>query len=140
MRGRELLYEDIIQQIRQSKPLSEVLDKKEVCRRGGWAHRIAKASRMLKPTQLRRFFGPIKAAAQQYRHEGDKVDVGQLIELVPMIAYARGRGLIPEQFAELLFACLDPDKIQTSDDIAALEMLLTAVVAWHKYEYPGSTR
>lgn len=92
----------------------------------------------LKPTQLRKIFHAIKAIERRFKGEDasnqlnpqDKVDIHML---VPELAYARGRDLIPQKFYELMRRCLSDQKMQTVGDLLRLAQLLTAVLAYHKY-------
>ncbi len=53
--------------------------------------------------------------------------------LVPELAYARGRDLIPQKFYDLMRRCLSDPKLQTVGDFRRLAELLTALLAYHKY-------
>ena len=57
---------------------------------------------------------------------------GKLLPLIPELAYAQGRGLIPDDFYRLMKASLSSQKLQTVKDFRLLTEFLTAVLAYHK--------
>jgi CRISPR-associated protein Csm2 len=92
----------------------------------------------LKPTQLRKTFHTIKAIERQFKADNDSKpldshDKVRMRLLVPELAYARGRDLIPKRFYELMRRCLSDQKLQTVGDLRRLSELLTALLAYHKY-------
>lgn len=92
----------------------------------------------LKPTQLRKIFHTIKDIERRFKADDDnkrldpedKVDIRLL---VPELAYARGRELIPQKFYDIMRRCLSDQKLQTVGDFRRLAQLLTALLAYHKY-------
>ncbi|MBC7286777.1 MAG: type III-A CRISPR-associated protein Csm2 [Armatimonadetes bacterium] len=142
---QDLGVDEIIREVKGSTKLSDVLTPEKVCPRDGWAHQVVKAvGRGLKPTQLRRVFGPIKALAMRAslgkdrggQDQAMKEILPELISLTPVLAYSVGRGHLPRELFELLSACLDIEKLKCLEDVEKLGDFLTAIVAWHKYEYP----
>lgn len=137
------VWNEIDSALRGDQRISEVLTAERVCPRDGWAHRIAKdLGSGMNPTQLRRFFGPLKAIADvhRWRNPDDEIQSENRVELlllVPMLAYAVGRGRMPERFFWRLEACLGTTRLRTAADVVALGDFLTAVVAWHKFENPS---
>jgi CRISPR-associated protein Csm2 len=92
----------------------------------------------LKPTQLRKVFHAIKTIERSFK--GD--EAGSPLEpqdkvairlLVPELAYARGRDLIPQKFYDLMRRCLGEQKLRTVGDVRRLAQFLTALLAYHKY-------
>ena len=94
----------------------------------------------MNPTQLRRFFGPIKAIAEKYRYStSDKLDERdrrRILSLTPLIAYAVGRRLMSPGFFRILERCLTQQNLGPRDAVCLGEFL-TAVVAWHKFLNPS---
>jgi len=93
----------------------------------------------LKPTQLRKVFHAIKAVERRFKVDTDDKPLDQnnkikIRMLVPELAYARGRDLIPQKFYELMRRCLSDQKLQTVGDFRRLAQLLTALLAYHKYQ------
>ncbi len=92
----------------------------------------------LKPTQLRKIFSAIKARERVLRGRSDDqaLDASARRDmrlLIPELAYARGRELIPQGFYDLMKLCLSGDKLQTVGDLKRLVEFLTAILAYHKY-------
>jgi CRISPR-associated protein Csm2 len=105
---------------------------------GGLADELAKGYKgRLKATQLRRFFHAIKNIERGMRSYKDEDQLpaeirGKLLPLIPELAYAQGRGLIPDDFYRLMKASLSSQKLQTVKDFRLLTEFLTAVLAYHK--------
>ncbi|MDZ7315997.1 MAG: type III-A CRISPR-associated protein Csm2 [candidate division KSB1 bacterium] len=102
----------------------------------GWADCIAeKFKDKLKPTQLRKVFHSLKAVQRKV----EKEDPNHLFNretvalLLPELAYAVGRELIPEKFYKLFKTCFDAQLLQTNADFLRFMDFLTAVLAFHKY-------
>ncbi len=92
----------------------------------------------LKPTQLRRVFHALKEKERKFRgkNEGDILeaeDRREIYLLLPELAYARGRRLIPQNFYELMRLCLSSEKLKTIGDFRRLVQFVTAILAYHKY-------
>lgn len=86
----------------------------------------------LKPTQLRRVFHQIKDLRRQIKHEA-KFDRTKLALVMPTLAYAVGRKLIPVDFYELMKMCFGQERCRTQKDFETAADLLEAIMAYHKY-------
>lgn len=138
----ELTPQTIVAHIRQSHDtLSTILAPSMFCEPGKLGDAIAVTlMEKLKPTQLRKVFNPIKQIGRQLNVAGlkssDPIPTDQrssILMLLPPLAYARGRDLIPEEFYQLLVVCLDSNKLKTVADFNRLDEFLTAILAYHKY-------
>lgn len=90
----------------------------------------------LKATQLRKFFGLIKAAYRQSRlkHQVELEPAlrAKLMLVMPTLAYAKARNLIPVDFYEILRDCMSTTRLQNAEDLERLSQFMEALVAYHK--------
>jgi CRISPR-associated protein Csm2 len=93
---------------------------------------VGNRDKELKATQLRRFFHKIKQIQRQVEMTG-KFKYEQVASVMPVLAYARGRKLIPEEFYELMKLCFGSEKCKSPEDFLAAASFLEAVMAYHKY-------
>lgn len=138
-----LTKENVIDQLRKPGSLSQLLDPEQFAEPEKVADQLADGfikdkSAELKPTQLRRVFHALKQKERKFRlkSEGDVLepnDKKEIYLLLPELAYARGRGLIPQNFYELMRLCLSTDKLKTIGDFRRLVQFVTAILAYHKY-------
>jgi CRISPR type III-A-associated protein Csm2 len=56
-----------------------------------------------------------------------------LLGIMPELAYARGRKLIPNKFYRIMKACLRNQSLVTVGDFRLFLEFLTAVLAYHKF-------
>jgi CRISPR type III-A-associated protein Csm2 len=86
----------------------------------------------LKPTQLRRFFHQIKSLHRQFEKESE-FDRTKVALVMPALAYAVGRSLIPVDFYELMKFCFGAERCKTKADFENSVQFLEAILAYHKY-------
>ena len=124
---------EIIQKINNTKMLSEI-KAKDYADENGYADTIAKASRDLKTTQLRKFFGAVRLIEQ--RESWDEIEV-EFYLLKPKHAAAKGRGLVPDDFFDVMMALMR--KVDVGDENEKMKNFDTfinffeSIVAYHKY-------
>jgi CRISPR-associated protein Csm2 len=134
-----LSKENILDELKRQGTLSTLLPVEEFVEPQQLAYQLAGEFRTtLKPTQLRKIFHAIKAIERQFKGANDDKALDQrakvkIHRLVPELAYARGRDLIPQKFYELMCSCLSTQKLETVGDFRRLADLLTALLAYHKY-------
>lgn len=98
---------------------------------GGLADCFAeKMKKDLKATQLRRFFHEIKDLKLGFKATG--FNRSRIAMLMPMLAYAKGRGVIPQEFYDLMTQCFGMEKCQDAEDFDRAVDLLEAILAYHK--------
>lgn len=134
----------ILKEIDSLKMLKE-LDTKKFADENGYADRLAgRFGKKLKTTQLRKFFGAIKEIESDLKERDWSSIEAKFFLLKPMLAYAKGRGLIPEEFYEFMKICMSKVDIGSNDDkkenFRRLVEFLEAVVAYHKYYNPDHRR
>ncbi len=114
------------------------LDPKDFCEEEGLADSLAQrfGKEALKPTQLRKVFHPLKAmrrdVERELKSEEDRKRPFQrteVIKLMPTLAYASGRGLIPKDFYDIMRTCVSAQKIKTNDDFIRLAEFVEAILA-----------
>lgn len=122
------------QHIQQLKSMSE-LEPRHFAEEHGLADSLAsELGGDLKPTQLRKVFHTIKDLRRQVEREtGDAFDRTELALLMPTLAYAAGRRLLPQDFYEVLKLCLGSERLQTREDFMRAADFIEAVMAYHKY-------
>lgn len=87
----------------------------------------------LKPTQLRRFFHQVKLLARQAERSRDGFDRTSLAQVMPFLAYAVGRELIPQDFYDLMKLSFGQQRCATKADFLNAANFLEAIMAFHKY-------
>lgn len=133
---------NVVSQLEQrSESLSQVLHVKDFAGTGDLADQLARGyGDRLKATQLRRVFHTIKDIERGLPREDRKLtdqELAEILPLLPELAYARGRDLIPQDFYELMRACMDKGKLRTVSDFRLLTRLLEAILGYHKYYDKG---
>lgn len=123
--------------------LSEILSVSDFAEPDKAAHKLAKEyaqkDKGLKPTQLRQVFHRLKDVERKLKSYKDDQDIpaerrADILPMMPHLAYAFGRELIPPHFYELMKACLRPTMLVKVKDFRLLVEFLTAILAYHKYE------
>ncbi|MBU1055682.1 MAG: type III-A CRISPR-associated protein Csm2 [Proteobacteria bacterium] len=103
-----------------------------------WAHRIAKELyKDMKTTQLRKVFTKIKTLEIKVKGQkpDDKFNEPDLYMLIPHLAYAKGRKLIPPVFYDMMKTIIGDGKngkIKTVEDFRRFVDFMTAIIAYHK--------
>ncbi len=127
---------DVIQRIASLKRLRE-LKVEEFAVEGGLADQVVQAmgTTSLKPTQLRKVFHTLKTIQQRVKQKpaSDSFDSTELLRLMPVLAYAVGRELIPRDFYHLLREVFKSEKLQTNEDFLRAFDFVEAILAYHKY-------
>ena len=125
----------VLERVNLLSTMSE-LDPSEFAEENGLADSLAQKFKKdeLKPTQLRKIFHALKQIERGIKIENpeDKLDRTQIMKLLPELAYASGRGLIPKDFYDLMKTCLSSQKLKTNSDFMRLMDFLTAILAYHK--------
>lgn len=86
----------------------------------------------LKPTQLRRFFHQIKELQHEFK-KNKTFDHSRVALLMPILAYAVGRGLIPVKFYDLMKFCFGSERCKSHEDFENAAQFLEAILAYQKY-------
>lgn len=127
---------EIINEINQVKMLSDI-SAKQYADENGYADIIAKNSKKLKTTQLRKFFGAVKLIEQ--KESWDEIEVDFYL-LKPQFAVAKGRKLIPSNFYKIMMALMrkvdvgsEEEKMKNFDTFVNF---FESIVAYHKFHYP----
>jgi CRISPR-associated protein Csm2 len=113
------------------------LSYEDFCEENKYAHSLAQRWKgELKPTQLRKVFNQLKDQKKevQKRDVKEVFDRKNIIKLMPMLAYACGRDLIPKDFYDIMKICLSKEKLKTNKDFILLVEFIEAILAFHKYE------
>jgi CRISPR-associated protein Csm2 len=129
-----LTAQQVIAKVESLKRLAE-LDPRDFAEEGGYAHVLAREfGGSLKPTQLRKVFHALKRIdlGLKGRPAEATLDRAEVNRLIPELAYALGRQLIPRDFYNLMKACLGHQRMQTVGDFRRTMELLTAVLAYQK--------
>ncbi len=125
---------EVINKIKYGKNLSSVLTIEEVNLPDCAAYNVAKDlafKKSLNTNQLRKIFEQIKECEKYL----PKVEIArnELYKILPLIAYAVGRGNCPKEFFELINVCIKPDKLVGVTDVKRLIEFLTSIVAYFKF-------
>lgn len=127
---------DVKKHLEQLKELSALKPEDYALEEGGIANTIAKSGDM-KFTQIRKFFSQIKrieTTELRKKKDTDPIDPTKLYMLMPELAYGVGRKVIDKEFYEVMKICLGGNKIQKVADFKRFVELLTAVIAYRKFE------
>ncbi len=122
---------DIIEEIKKLKSIKE-LDPSKFYEENGFADSLAQKFKKdeLKATQLRKIFHALKELHREIKFK--PFDRTKVMKLLPEIAYASGRGLIPKQFYDLLKICFSKEKMKDKEDFERIMDFLTSILAYHK--------
>lgn len=127
-RPQQSQIQPAIDRVRSLKSMSQLMPE-DYAPQGKLAELVAQKV-AINPTQLRKIFHYVKDLRRTFQKE--KFDRGKLALMMPMLAYSRGRDLIPEDFYQLMVLCFS-DKCNTSEDFESATRFLEAVMAYHKY-------
>lgn len=133
-RNQEPTYIDnLIKKIKDSSSLSSVLTVEEVNLPERAAYNVAYQikNEKLETNQLRKIFEQIKSC-EKYLYDIDLAKK-ELYKVLPLMAYAVGRDILPLKFFELLKECINENKLKSEVDINRLIEFLTSIVAYFKY-------
>jgi CRISPR-associated protein Csm2 len=86
----------------------------------------------LKAAQLRKVFHQIKDMRRKFKHDMP-YDRTQVALVMPTLAYAVGRKLIPDDFYQLMKICFGQQRCRTQQDFESAADFLEAIMAYHKY-------
>ncbi|MDZ7379261.1 MAG: type III-A CRISPR-associated protein Csm2 [candidate division KSB1 bacterium] len=135
----DLKPENVVERLKgHPGSLAEALRVEDFAEPGKLAEGLVKQYKDdLKAAQLRRFFHTIKNIERRMRGRSEDApltgeDREDVLRLLPELAYARGRNLIPGNFYELMKTCLGSEKLKTVKDFRRLAAFLTAILAYHK--------
>jgi len=125
---------EIKQQIQKLPSMSE-LKAEDYADEGKLAEQLVIAvGKDLKPTQLRKIFHHVKDLQKELNNDPDKkFDRSKVALIMPALAYAVGRGLIPNDFYEVMKMVFGAEKCKTREDFITAANFLEAVMAYHKY-------
>jgi CRISPR-associated protein Csm2 len=130
---------DLNRQLEQPGTLTEILKPKDFAEEDQVAATIAlKHQDDLKPNQTRRVFHTFKEIDRATRGEENNTELKdeyrtRLTLLMPELAYATGRELIPREFYGILKRCLATEKLKTVGDLRRLVQFLSAILAYQKF-------
>jgi len=108
----------------------------------GWAYILVNEfGDKLKSTQLRKFFAGIKNAHLQAKKTTNwqanqplLPEVrSKLLLMMPTLAYAKARKLVPGDFYEIVRDCLSQNRLKDNGDLEKLSQFMEAIVAYHKF-------
>jgi CRISPR-associated protein Csm2 len=127
------------EEIKKVKNLCE-LSVDVVAGENGIAERAAKEFKNnLKTTQLRKFFDQAKSIESNLKEKGWEAVSADFAMLRPILAYAKGRKLIPDSFYLFMTLCMgkivapDGDETKTKENYKRFIQILESVVAYQKY-------
>jgi CRISPR type III-A-associated protein Csm2 len=123
--------QDVIKELKQLKQMRD-LDAEIYAIQGGWADVVAQQSG-IKPTQLRKIFHYIKDLKLKVQRDEKAFNKAKMAMLMPMLAYAKGRNHIKDEFYQILSTCFGPQKCSTAQDFIEAANFLEAIMAYHKY-------
>ena len=100
-----------------------------------------KERNVLKANQLRKVFSAIKLIQRKIeveigKNEKVKEETFEREAIAPLLvnlAYARGRGLLPKEFYEILTLCLSKQKLRTNEDFMRVAQFTEAILAYYKF-------
>lgn len=133
---------EYIRKVRAVKSLGDIgID--EIAKEDGIAEQAAKEFERLKPSQLRRVFDVVKKIDYTLVDKS-WTDVEADFHMIrPLLAYAKGRDLIPDDFYTLVTIAMQKvpvgDDDQKKKNYRIFVKLLESIVAYHKYYYKERT-
>ncbi|AEB09562.1 type III-A CRISPR-associated protein Csm2 [Desulfobacca acetoxidans] len=124
----------IIDEIKEKNQFSQITIE-EFAPEEGWANSIAKELKD-KRRQLRKVFAQIKDIEKKIKkmNEQDELNEPKIFLILPQVAYARGRNLIPVDFYNLIKIIIGTKgkgtKLKKVEDFRRFTDFMTAVVAY----------
>ena len=127
---------DVINKINACNTLSEIKAPDFLDDETGYAHIVAKNSKKLNTTQLRKFFAALKK--MEKKETWDEIET-EFYLLKPRMAVAVGRGNVPKNFYSVVLAAMSKvDNIEDDEvkmkNFDTFVKFFEAIVAYHKYE------
>ena len=127
---------EVKQQVERLRRMND-LSPTDFAEEGGLADSLAREfGDKLKPTQLRKVFTEIKRIRREVEHKMPPEAVFEqtkLMRLMPTLAYAVGRELLPRDFYDILKLSFGRQRVQTNADFLRAADFVEAIVAYHKY-------
>ena len=127
---------DVINKINNCSSLSEIDVKDFLDVDTGYAHIVAKKSKKINTTQIRKFFAALKKMEQ--KETWDEIET-EFYLLKPRMAVAVGRKNLPKDFYNVIMAAMSKvdnvadDKLKMKN-FDMFVKFFEAIVAYHKYE------
>jgi CRISPR type III-A-associated protein Csm2 len=126
--------EEFINELNKKECFSE-FDLRDLIGPNGYADNIAASlKKQVKISQLRKFFSEIKEISKIGESKPEEAQK-KIWLLYPLIAYAEGRDVIPNNFANMLNKVLEKveaENCNKADDYKRLEDFMTALIAYFK--------
>jgi CRISPR type III-A-associated protein Csm2 len=129
---------EVTQRIQKLQRMSD-LPPAEFSEEGGLADSLAiEFKDKLKPTQLRKVFTEIKRVRRDVERQGAPApeapfDRARLLKLMPTLAYAVGRDLLPRGFYDILKLSFGQERLKTTSDFLRSADFVEAILAYHKF-------
>jgi len=124
-----------MEEIRKVRNLSE-LSVDAIAKEDGIAEQAAKEFK-INTTQLRKFFDQAKSIEANLKERGWEDVSGDFAMLRPILAYAKGRKLIPELFYQFMTTSMgkvvSEDEEMTRKNYQRFIQILESLVAYRKY-------
>jgi len=111
-----------------NKQLKQAYKIQDLTNPNGIAYEIAKNFRGISISQVRKFFSQIMEACKYAKQNDMNKAIVKKSLSYPLIYYANGRGLIDDEFRDILVMFLDAT--QDKEDFELLEIFLTSLVAY----------
>ncbi|GMG97782.1 type III-A CRISPR-associated protein Csm2 [Tepidimicrobium xylanilyticum] len=137
-KGRQNPIDSLIDEIKKVDSLKKVFKPENYALPDGWAHKTAESlsKDAMNSNQLRKIFTQLKNIEESIdRNKGNELtqeQMNKILLLMPQIAYARGRNLIPWPFYNLMKECITPNKIRDREDYKSFVSFYTSVIAYSK--------
>jgi len=118
---------------------------RELVKPQGYADKLAsfltRSARGIKTSQLRKFFNEIKSATQKAKSGNLEEATVTLWRIYPIIAYSEARGLMPQEFGDIMRLVLEkvescPDREKLKLSFERLDDFITALYAYFR-KYAG---
>jgi len=132
---------EIIDAIRGANSLKEVLIPEKYALPGGWAEKTAmelisrgNKGEGMNNHQLRKIFIQVKNIEGKILSDKTKFHSykNEIFLIMPQVAYALGRKVIPQNFYDLMKECIKPSKIKEAEDFLSFVDYFTSIVAYFK--------
>ncbi|RLC81570.1 MAG: type III-A CRISPR-associated protein Csm2 [Chloroflexi bacterium] len=135
-RGRqEEVVDKVIRKIQGLESGMKELEVESFVNKNGLADKVALGlGEDLKPTQLRKVFHSLKRIEREVKRDKENFRTSSVVSILPDLAYATGRGVIPKKFYELMRECIA--KVEDASDFERFMKFLEAILAYHKFHFP----
>lgn len=132
---------ELITEIRRANSLKEVFLPEKYALADGWAYKTANvllarsrdnSKKGMNVNQIRKIYNELRSIADNIKMNNklDDDSKNRIMLIMPQVAYAKGRGVVTQEFYNLMKECISLKKIKQKEDFISFFNFFKAVVAY----------